>query len=137
MGDLVLTEDEVAPVMRSLVQNGIEVTAVHNHILRASPSTLYMHIAGMGDPVKLAQAIHGALGKSRTPLEAAPAAEPALDLDAAALHMHVLAEEPRLYFMHFWGVDDPRKLASGLRAALDRVNIARSQTSEVPAPTTP
>lgn len=85
MGDLVLTEDEVAPVMRSLVQNGIEVTAVHNHILRASPSTLYMHIVGMGDPATLAQAIHGALGKSRTPLEAAPTSEQALDLDAAAL----------------------------------------------------
>lgn len=54
-------------------------------------------------------------------------------LEVTALHTHMLAEEPRLYFMHFWGVDDPRKLASGLRAALDRVNIARSQTSEVPA----
>ncbi|WP_448191105.1 DUF1259 domain-containing protein [Azospirillum sp. sgz301742] len=215
MGDLVLTEQEVAPVMRSLVQNGIEITAVHNHILRASPATLYMHIAGVGDPVKLAQAIHGALGKSQTPMEAAPASEQALDLDAAALeaalgqkgkaaggtyqfsipraeavkdmgapvppamgaaiainfqpagadkaattgdfvltaeevnpvvqaltanglevtalHTHMLAEEPRLYFMHFWGVDEPRKLATGLRAALDRVNIARTQTSEAPA----
>src|SRR5215210_3631235 len=64
MGDLVLTEDEIAPVMRQLVQDGIEVTAVHNHILRGTPATLYMHIAGMGDPVKLGQAIHGALAKS-------------------------------------------------------------------------
>lgn len=217
MGDLVLTEDEVAPVMKSLVENGIQVTALHNHILRASPATLYMHIAGLGDPVRLAQAIHGALGKSKTPMEATPASDQALDLDAAALeaaigrkgkaaggtyqfsipraeavqdmgmavppamgtaiainfqsagggkaattgdfvltaeevnpvvqalvangievtalHTHMLAEEPRLYFMHFWGVDDPAKLGSGLHAALDKVNIARSQTSEVPGAT--
>jgi hypothetical protein len=50
MGDLVLTEDEVAPVMEQLVQDGLAVTAVHNHILRASPATVYMHIAGMGEP---------------------------------------------------------------------------------------
>ena len=217
MGDLVLTEDEVAPVMKSLVQDGLQVTAVHNHILRASPSTLYMHIAGMGDPTKLARAIHGALAKSKTPMEATPASEQALDLDAAALetalgqkgkaaggtcqfsipraeavqnmgapippamgtaiainfqsagdgkaattgdfvltaeevnpvvqalvangievtalHTHMLAEEPRLYFMHFWGVNDPAKLGSGLHAALAKVNIARSQTSEVPGAT--
>lgn len=49
-----------------------------------------------------------------------------------ALHTHMLGGEPRLYFMHFWGVDDPAKLDSGLRAALDKVNIARSQTSELP-----
>ena len=72
MGDLVLTEDEIAPVMKQLVQDGLEVTAVHNHILRASPATLYMHIGGMGDPAKLGKAIHGALAKSKTPLEAAP-----------------------------------------------------------------
>jgi hypothetical protein len=75
MGDLVLTEDEIAPVMKQLVQNGLEVTAVHNHILRASPTTLYMHIGGMGDPAKLGKAIHGALAKSKTPLEAAPSLE--------------------------------------------------------------
>ena len=217
MGDLELTDDEIAPVMRSLVQDDLQVTAVHNHILYASPVTLYMHIAGMGDPVRLAQAIHGALGKSRTPMEAAPASDQALELDVAALetalgqkgkaaggtyqfsipraeavqdmgmsvppamgtaiainvqsagggraattgdfvltaeevnpvvqaltangievtplHTHMLAEEPRLYFMHFWGVDDPAKLGSGLHAALDKVNIARSQTSEVPGAT--
>jgi hypothetical protein len=209
MGDLVLTEDEIAPVMRQLVQDGIEVTAVHNHILRGTPATLYMHIAGMGDPAKLGKAIHGALAKSKTPLEAAPTsssqdvgldtatleqalgqkgkasggvyqfsiprAEPIKDGDMAvppamgtaiainfqsagagkaattgdfvllpgevnpviqallangievtALHTHMLAEEPRLYFMHFWGVDQPDKLATGLKAALAKVNIAHS-----------
>lgn len=217
MGDLVLTETEIAPVMKSLVQNGIQVTAVHNHILRASPSTLYMHIAGSGDPVKVAQAIRAALAKSEMLQEVPPPAEQALGIDTAALeaalgqkgkesggtyqfsipraeavqdmgmpvppamgtaiainfqsagegkaattgdfvltaeevnpvvqalvtnglevtalHTHMLGEEPRLYFMHFWGVDDPAKLGSGLRAALDKVNIARSQTSELPGAT--
>lgn len=219
MGDLVLTETEVAPVMKSLIQNGIQVTAVHNHLLRASPATLYMHIAGTGDPVKLAQTIRAALSKSEmlqeipapaaqelgfdtAALDAAlgqkgraaggtyqfsiPRAEAVQDMGVAvppamgtaiainlqsagggkaaaagdfvlaaeevtpvaqalvangievtALHTHMLAEEPRLYFMHVWGVDDPAKLAAGLRAALDRVNIARSQTSELPGAAKP
>src|SRR3954447_9874557 len=208
MGDLVLTEDEIAPVMKQLVQDGLEVTAVHNHILRASPATLYMHIGGMGDAAKLGKAIHGALGKSKTPLEAAAGSNQDVGLDTAALdqalgqkgkasggvyqfsipraeaikegdrtvppamgtaiainfqsagagkaattgdfvllpeevnpviqallangievtalHTHMLAEEPRLYFMHFWGVDQPDKLASGLKAALAKVDIAHN-----------
>jgi hypothetical protein len=208
MGDLVLTEDEVAPVMRQLVQDGLAVTAVHNHILRASPATLYLHIAGMGEPAKLGTAIHGALAKSKTPLEAAPSSNQDVGLDTAALdqalghkgkasggvyqfsipraeaikegdmavppamgtaiainfqsagagkaattgdfvllpeevnpvlrtlvsngieitalHTHMLDEQPRLLFMHFWGVDEPGKLAAGLKAALAKVNIAHS-----------
>ncbi|MCW2244177.1 DUF1259 domain-containing protein [Azospirillum canadense] len=219
MGDLVLTETEIAPVMKSLVESGLQVTAVHNHILRASPATLYMHIAGTGDPVKLAQAIRVALAKSAMLQETPSPAEQALGLDTAALeaalgqkgkaaggtyqfsipraetvqdmgmeippamgtaiainvqsagdgkaattgdfvltteevepvvqalvangievtalHTHMLGEEPRLIFMHFWGVDDPAKLGSGLRAALDKVNIARSQTSELPGAAKP
>src|SRR3954453_7976980 len=86
MGDLVLTEDEVSPVMRQLVQDGIEGTAVHNDILRATPATLSMHIAGMGEPAKLGQAIHGALSKSKTPLEAAPTSSSQdVGLDTVAL----------------------------------------------------
>src|SRR5215210_2170566 len=54
MGDLVLTGDEVNPVMKALLENGIEVTALHNHLLRSQPGTMYMHISGHGDPVKLA-----------------------------------------------------------------------------------
>src|SRR3954465_8203928 len=84
MGDLVLTEDEIAPVMKQLVQDGLEVTAVHNHILRASPATLYMHIGGMGDPAKLGKAIHGALARSKTPLEAAPGSNQVYPLYTAA-----------------------------------------------------
>jgi len=68
MGDLVLTEDEVGPVMTKLAENGIEITALHNHLLRAQPSTLYMHVLGQGDPVKLAAALHDSLALSKTPL---------------------------------------------------------------------
>jgi biotin operon repressor len=208
MGDLVLTQTEVAPVMTALEENGIAITALHNHLLRASPATLYMHIDGRGDPVKLATAIHAALAKSGTPMGAAPVATPAqpLDLDTAmldqtlgakgtvssgvyqfnipradtpraggmavppamgsaiginfqptgggkaaiagdlvltadevnpvikalrasgievtALHNHMLDDEPRLFFMHFWANDDAGKLAKGLRGALDHVKVA-------------
>jgi len=89
MGDLVLTMDEVAPVMTKLAAGGIEVTALHNHLLRNQPFTMYMHIQGNGDPVKLAAALHTALAESKTPLGSAPAAPaaapPQIDLDTAAL----------------------------------------------------
>src|SRR5438445_547168 len=95
MGDLVLTMDEVNPVMAKLMAGGIEVTALHNHLLRNQPFTMYMHVSGMGDPVKLATVLHDALGASKTPLAgatgssqpagAAPASPPAIDLDTAAV----------------------------------------------------
>ena len=87
MGDLVLTPEEVNPVMSGLLNGGIEVTAVHNHLLRASPPTIYMHVRGQGDPAKLAATLRAALALSHTPLAAPPAAPPAaaLDLDAAGL----------------------------------------------------
>ena len=208
MGDLVLTQDEVSPVMSVLTQNGIAITALHNHLLRSSPGTMYMHVDGHGDPVKLATALHAALAQSRTPVANAAPAAPAspLDLDTAmldatlrakgtvnggvyqfsiprgeppksggvaippamgsaiainfqptgpgkaattgdfvltadevnpvikalrthgievtALHNHMLDDEPRLFFMHFWANEDARKLAAGLRAALDEVKTA-------------
>jgi len=212
MGDLVLLETEVNPVMAKLIENGVEITAVHNHLLRANPATFYMHVGGHGDPLKMAAAIRMALAESKTPL-AAPAAAatpPAIDLDTAqldqivgvngkavggvyqfgvprrdpvsengmavtpagpmglatginfqptgggkaaitgdfvlagsevnpvikalrangievtALHSHMLDEEPRLFFMHFWANDDAIKLAKGLRAALDKMANAKS-----------
>jgi uncharacterized protein DUF1259 len=88
MGDLVLTMDEVAPVMTKLAAGGIEVTALHNHLLRNQPFTMYMHVLGHGDPVKLAAALHTALAESKTPLSAAPAAAAGpspIDLDTAAI----------------------------------------------------
>lgn len=210
MGDLVLTMDEVNPVMTKLAAAGIEVTALHNHLLRNQPFTMYMHVLGRGDPVKLAAALHTALAASKTPLSAAPAgsAPPPIDLDTNALdqtlgvkgvnnggvyqfnipraepirdngmevpppmgsanainfqptgggkaaitgdfvliakevnpvlralrdhgievtaiHNHMLDDQPHLYFMHFWANDDAKKLAEGLKAALARINIAKS-----------
>lgn len=210
MGDLVLTEDEVNPVMAKMLAGGIDVTALHNHLLRNKPFTMYMHISGQGDPVKLAEALHAALVESKTPMTAAapPAAPPPIDLDTAALdqilgakgtnnggvlgygirraepikdagmtvpaamgsaigfnfqptgggkaaitgdfvlvgselepvlkalrdsgievmaiHNHMVDEQPRLFFVHFWANDDAKKLAQGLRAALDHISIAKS-----------
>ena len=213
MGDLVLLDTEVNPVMAKLLANGIDVTAVHNHLLRASPSTFYMHVGGHGDPVKLATAIRSALAESKTPLgapAAAPNPPPAIDLDTAmldqiigvkgqanggvyqfavprrdpitemgttltppgptgmanainfqptgggkaaitgdflvtgdevnplirtlrtngievtAIHSHMLDEQPRMFFIHFWANDDAQKLAKGLRAALEKTAIAKS-----------
>ena len=57
MGDLVLLETEINPVMAKLIESGLEITAVHNHLLRATPATFYMHVGGHGDPVKMATAI--------------------------------------------------------------------------------
>src|SRR5260221_8101134 len=95
MGDLVLTMREVGPVMAKLLAGGIEVTALHTHLLRNEPFTMYMHVSGHGDPVKLATALHAGLAASKTPLAAAvsggsqtaaaPAAPPAIDLDTAAI----------------------------------------------------
>ena len=89
MGDLVLLVSEVTPVMTKLEEGGIEVTALHNHLLRNEPFTMYMHVLGHGDPVKLAAALHAALAETKTPLsvsQAAPAAAPPpIDLDTAAI----------------------------------------------------
>src|SRR5215216_7722937 len=209
MGDLVLTHDEVNPVMQKLLENGIEITALHNHLLRSEPGTMYMHVAGHGDPVKLATALHEGLAQSKTPVgAAAPAAQAAPEFDTAAVdaamgfkgkangpvfqysipraepvndhgmevpepmgsaiainfqgtgggkaaitgdfvltadevnpvlkalrangievtavHNHMLDDEPRLFFMHFWGNDDPQKLAKGLRAALDKLKVGKA-----------
>src|SRR3954454_23298145 len=87
MGDLVLLETEINPVMLKLIEGGLEITAVHNHLLRASPATFYMHVGGHGDPAKMAAVIRDALGASKTPLSPASAAAPppAVDLDTAQL----------------------------------------------------
>jgi hypothetical protein len=205
MGDLVLAEDEVEPVMMSLEKGGIQVTALHNHVLHESPRVMYMHIGGEGDAAKLAAAIKEAVGLTKTPPPSPPAAPPQnLGIDTAgieqalgqkgkinggvfqvpvpraeaitqggmkipgsmglatslnfqptgggkaaitgdfvlvgkevnpviralrnngievtALHSHMLDEEPRLFFMHFWANDDAVKLAKGLRAALNETN---------------
>src|SRR3954471_18688626 len=86
MGDLVLTESEIEPVMKKLQDGGLEITALHNHLLRAQPATFYMHVLGHGEPVALAHAIHDAIVLSKTPLGNAPAAPaPQIDLDTAMI----------------------------------------------------
>jgi hypothetical protein len=206
MGDLVLAEDEVGPVMRALQTGGVEQTALHNHVLNESPRVMYMHISAHGDAAKIARTIRDALTHTKTPLgpPSSATAPSAADLDTAgiaktlgvagklngvvyqvsvprseritemnhevppsmgvatainfqptgggkaattgdfvmrgnevnaviraltthgiavsALHSHMLDEEPRLFFMHFWANDDAVILAKGLRAALDQTN---------------
>src|SRR5216683_1076595 len=87
MGDLVLAMDEVNPVIAKLLAGGIEVTALHNHLLRNRPFTMYMHVLGHGDLVKLAGTLHTALAESKTPLVAAPTPiePPGIDFDTAAV----------------------------------------------------
>ena len=213
MGDLVLLESEINPVMAKLIASGLEITAVHNHLLRASPATYYMHVGGHGDPVKLASAIRDALAEGKTPptVGASSAPAPAVDLDTAqldevmgvkgkanggiyqftvsrrdpiteggitlspagpmgvatginfqptgngkaaitgdflvtgnevnpliralragdievtAIHSHMLDEQPRMFFIHFWANDDAEKLARSVRTALETTAIATSQ----------
>jgi len=206
MGDLVLTEDEVGPVMRQLQEGGIEIAALHNHLIGESPHVMYMHIAGHGDAVKMARGIHDAVALTKTPgpdAGSAPSTEPlgiaqktveealgrtgkvnggilqfgvpraeaitengmvvppamgigtAINfqptgagkaaitgdfvllgkevnpvmkalrengIEVTAIHSHMLMEEPRLFFMHFWANDDAVKLAKGLKVALDLTN---------------
>jgi hypothetical protein len=209
MGDLVLLETEITPVMSKLLDGGLDITAIHNHVLRASPATFYMHVGGHGDPERMASVIRSALSSaSKTPFDppattAGPS--PAVDLDTAkldeimgvrgtanggvyqfgvprrdpiteggmqvtgalgganaigfqptgggkaaitgdflvtgnevnpliralraggievtAIHSHMLDEQPRLFFIHFWADDDALKLARGVRAALDKTAV--------------
>jgi hypothetical protein len=212
MGDLVLLETEIAPVMTKLLDGGLDITAVHNHILRASPATFYMHVGGHGDPEKMAAVIRSALAASKTPFDPPPTTAgpaPAVDLDTAkldqiigvkgtaaggvyqfgvprrdppmesgmpvtgplgganainfqptgngkaaitgdflvtgnevnpliralraggievtAIHSHMLDEQPRMFFIHFWANDDAEKLARSVRTALETTAIARPQ----------
>lgn len=85
MGDLVLLETEVAGVAESLLQAGIDVTAVHNHLLGESPHVLYMHFLAQGDAVKIATQLHAALAGTGTPFGAPAAAAPPPAIDGAAL----------------------------------------------------
>jgi hypothetical protein len=83
MGDLVLLDAEITPVVSRLLQGGLNVTAVHNHLNEMSPHVMYVHYGGRGDPVRLAAALHEALAASATPLAGpgapSPAAAPSFD----------------------------------------------------------
>jgi len=87
MGDLVLTENEVGPVMKALEDGGVEVTALHNHLIGESPKIFYIHMGGHGDPVKLAKTIKHAVGLTKTPLPQGGSTKESADLgfDVAAV----------------------------------------------------
>src|SRR5262249_53947695 len=88
MGDIVLTENEVSPVMSKFLESGIEITALHNHLMRATPATFYMHIRGHGDAAKLATSVRQALAETKTPFEPPSTASPQaakVDVDTGQL----------------------------------------------------
>ncbi len=76
MGDLVVTEDEVGPVMKALQEGDVQVTALHNHLLQETPKVMYIHMGGVGDPVKMAATVKAAVALTKTPPSGSPAPEP-------------------------------------------------------------
>ncbi len=202
MGDLVLAESEVGPVIEKLQSKGIDITGIHNHLLHETPRVTYVHIGAHGDAVTIAANIRQALSLTKTP-RPTPSLEQPIELPTdeigrvlgskgrsvggvlqfsiprpdnmthegrtipkwmglgtainfqplgkgraaitgdfvlaanevnpvlrtlveyriavTALHSHMLDEEPRHFFMHFWAEGDARILANGLRQALDQM----------------
>jgi Domain of Unknown Function (DUF1259) len=212
MGDLVLLSSEVNPVIRALQAVGLEVLAVHNHLIGETPQVLYVHFEGHGEPEAVARGLKAALAATKTPMgpPAGKPAEPSAPeraafetlqaslgrkgslagrvlqvgvprsskieeegtemppslglgigmnfevvgskvaatgdfvlvadevnpvigeleshgIEVTALHSHMLRESPRLFFMHFWVVDDPAKVGEGLKAALDKVAVQQAR----------
>jgi hypothetical protein len=206
MGDLVLLEGELNPVIAKLRSAGFDISAVHNHLIEESPRVLYAHYMGHGPATQLAASLRAALALSKTPLEkpaaaseeAAPAWVKAVEdavgrkgtfkggvlsygvargdaitmggmtippaagvaeainfqaadsgnvattgdfvltaeevnpviselqghqISVTALHSHMLTEQPRLFFMHFWSVGSPEAVGGGIKAALSRVAV--------------
>ena len=207
MGDTVLLEDQVNPVMSAALDNGLEVTALHNHFFWDNPKVMFMHIGGMGDTAQLAAAVGKVFakiqetsgGKGKVPRAEIDPARSTLDpkkidailgtsgelnngvykvaigretqmhgeevgntmgvntwaafagsdnlaavdgdyamleselqpvlkalrgagIDIVAIHQHMSGEQPRMLFLHFWGVGRTEDLAKGLRGALDRAS---------------
>lgn len=209
MGDLVLTENEISPVISALQAGGVEQSALHHHILHESPRVFYMHVHAMGSARTIATTIRTAVALTGAPPAApvtavapapieldtaaiarilgrtgrvnggvyqvsVPRAESIMDgmmpipaamglgtainfqptgggkaaitgdfvllaaevnpviralrrsdIDVTSLHNHMLTDEPRLFFMHFWANADATALARGLRSALDLTNSQR------------
>jgi hypothetical protein len=202
-GDLVLLDDEINPVISKLEERGIELSALHNHLLHETPRIMYIHFVGRGDEVEMAKAIREAIAITATPLVVTPSgpeAKPELaieieriigyqgsmggevfhitvprndvhvaalgamipgsmgmntplnfqldgknaaingdfmllpaevnpvikllranGIEVASVHNHMLDDEPRMIFMHFWAYGDAVDLAKGLKAALERI----------------
>jgi len=211
MGDMVLLGAEVQPALSKLAEGGLEITAVHNHLLGEVPRVIYLHFHGHGDAAQLAAALRAAFAQTATPLGTprprATQESPALDLsrlsqvlghsgasqagvvsfsipraekilccggvalgprmgvataihfqvegsgavttgdfvllaaevqpviralrahglEVTAVHNHMIDEQPRLFFAHFWGRDAAEKLARGLRAALDETGSVKAK----------
>lgn len=208
MGDLVLLQEEVAPVMNKFVKDGIQVAGLHNHIIGESPRVMYMHYSAQGDPVQLAETMKAALALTNTPITPPQPNHSSSNIDwskiesvlgwtghskgnllqlsipragtikengmiippsmgvatainfqmvgekaattgdfvliagevnpvvsaltehgiaVTAIHNHMLSESPRLFFLHFWAVGEPEALAHGLRAALNKINVAKKK----------
>jgi hypothetical protein len=210
MGDLVLTEREVTPVLTKLQQSGVQPTALHNHLLGESPRVMYLHIEAHGAAARMAEAIRSALALTGTPPAKPPSAQapaafpldterlktvlgysgtvnggvyqvsvaraevvradgmevpPAMGvatainfqptgggkaaitgdfvltakevnpvietlrgggIEVTAVHSHMLTEEPRLFFLHYWANADAIALARVLRGALDRMSVKKA-----------
>ncbi len=204
MGDVVLLESEFKNVLKKLDEKGIDISAIHNHLLGEKPKIMYLHVMSMGNPIDLFQRLKAVLSVTSTPLKASFSdssqnmdwgkTEDTLgykgkrdgnvlkfsiprnerikdagveipenfgvnsvinfqkmgdkaavtgdfvlipsevnivqkiltkgDIVVTALHSHMLFEQPRLFFMHFWAVDDPEKLAIVLHDVLRSTNHA-------------
>jgi hypothetical protein len=113
MGDLVLTENEVNPVMSALLANGLDVTALHNHFFWDEPRVFYMHVHGHGTPADLARQLKPALdliGKGATasaaPTSATAPAAPAIDTAQIARIVGVAGEQSGDVYKITIGRDD-------------------------------
>lgn len=84
-GDLVLTEDEITPVIVALQKGGVEQTAIHHHILHETPRVFYVHVHAMGDATKIAAAIRDAVSRTKAPPPSPAAPATAIDLDTVAV----------------------------------------------------
>ncbi len=126
MGDLVLTDDEVAPAMKALQDGGVEVTALHNHLLGESPKIMYIHMGGHGDPIKLAQTVKKAVALTKTPMPQGGGANESQDLgfDVAAVNKIMGSEGkvsggvlhfnvPRAEKLTEEGMDTPPSMGAG------------------------
>ncbi|MEO8399466.1 MAG: DUF1259 domain-containing protein [Ignavibacteriaceae bacterium] len=201
MGDMVLLESELGPVLKSIEKNNFSVTAIHNHLIKESPKVMYLHYSAEGDPADLAQKLKDILSKTDTPLSNEVSSQnlnlpdwssvqsilgkgnagellkysfnrnetikhdnmslpktygintafgfqkvgdkafttgdfvlianevnkvikilTQNNITVTALHNHMLNEEPRLFYMHFWGYDKPEYLAAALKDALEETN---------------
>ena len=204
MGDVVLLESEFKNVLKKLDEKGIDIAAIHNHLLGEKPKIMYLHVMSMGNPTDLFNSLKEVLSVTATPLKTS-FSDTAKDMDwgkteevlgvsgkkegsilkfsiprneriqdagveipenfgvnsvinfqkvgnkaavtgdfvlipseintvqkmltrgnilVTALHSHMLFEQPRLFFMHFWAVDDPEKLAVVLHDVLRSTNHA-------------